>query len=435
MGEAMNETSTGFRRRKWTLALRILGAGLCLALFWSLSAELIRHQDYPFNTILGNPTGRYCDFTDETLAAKLPNPYVDPISVYPPSAFLLFRALAFSDNFSLIVLYFFSLISLALLLARLVQPVFPASWARVAQAFFYLALSYPLLFCLDRGNIEIMMAPLIGWALYFYSQKRDLAGTACLFPAICLKLYPALLLIFLLRRKKAGLAILCGLVAMMLNVASAGLFEVPVRQIWTSYQQNLIFFRDYYILDNSTIEGSASLWNAYKIALTALHHFRLMPPIIFGFDGAFICASYTVYSALFALFAMACVGYAWVHERRQPRGILVLLLLLSIAAPNGADYRLLYASMALALLVSLPDRRRGDWTALVLIAAAVIPKKEILLSFVGQTETRFADVPIQALLNPVFILIAMVILLYQSGPLNPRRILLRLGDLLPRRGR
>ena len=431
----MNKSSPGFRRRKFALALRIAGAGIGIALLWDLWSGFVLHEKYPYDTILSNPASRYSDFTDETLAAVLPNPYIDPISVYPPAAFLFFRTLAFSDDLSLILVFFYSLVFLALLLQRILQPVIPNPLARVPLTFLSLALCYPLLFCLDRGNLEIVMAPLIGWALYFYSRHRDLAGTACLFPAICLKIYPALLLILLLRRRKAGLACACGLAALAVTVVSAACFPVPASEIWSAYQQNLHFFRDYYVLDNSTIEGSASPWNTYKLVLVGLHQFGLIPIINFSFDGGFIGASYVIYSAAMALFALTCVGYACLHERNPPRGILILLLFLSIAAPNGADYRLIYASMGLALLTVLPQRRTGDWAALILIALAVIPKKEIILNFVGITETTYPDVPIQALLNPLFILTTMAILIYHSPPFDRQQAARRLRDLLPSRWR
>jgi hypothetical protein len=412
--------------------MRILGGGLCVGLLWTLWAQFVWHDGYPESFILGNPSGRYCDFTDNTLAAQQPNPYVDPFSVYSPTFFLLFRALSWSDDSSLILVYFFSLTSLALLLARLLRPVTPGPWKEVSLAFLFLGISYPVLFCLDRGNIEIMMAPFIGWGLYFYSRRRDVAGTVCLFPAICLKFYPGLLLVLLLRRRKAGLAVLCGLGVIGINLASSCLFPASPAQLWTAYRENLTFWRDFYYLENSALEGSASLWNAGKIVLIALQDMQFIRPITFSFDGPFILAACQVYSTLLAVFALACAGYAWLYERRQVRSMLILLLFLSIAAPNGADYRLLYASMALALLALLPQRRRGDWLALILIALAVVPKKEILLTFVGKTETQYADVPIQAVFNPIFIFTAMAILLYEARhPIDWRQTALRLRDLLP----
>jgi hypothetical protein len=403
-----------------------------LALLWALWAQFIWGKGYPESFILGSPAGRYGDFTSAIIAAALPNPYADPTSIFSPAAFLLFRIFSCSQSISLIVIYFFSLTSLALLLTRLLHPIFSNPWHRVFLAFLYLALSYPLLFCLDRGNIEIVLAPLVGWALYFYGKRRDLAGCACLFPAICLKFYPILLLIVLLRRRKGGLAILCGAGAIGFTAACSFLFEAPAEEIWNSYRQNLDFFRDFYVLSNSALEGSASLWNSYKIVLILLQNGGLIHPINFGPDGAFIQASYHFYSAIFGLITLGCLLYAWIYERHRERGFLMLLLFLSIAVPNSADYRLIYASMALVLLALLPRPRRGDWTALVLIALAVIPKKEILLTSIGKTETTYADVSIQSLLNPILILAAMAVLLYQSRrPFDWSQTAQRLRDLLP----
>jgi hypothetical protein len=377
------------RRRKWALALSILRVGMGAALGWCLLERLLG-RGYPQSYILGSPGGRFGDFTDQTLSS--------------------------SDSISLVLLNFFSLVALALLLVQLLRPFIAGAWALVLYAFVFMLLSYPVLFCIDRGNIEILLAALIGWALYFYHQHRDVEGTALLFPAICLKLYPAFLLILLLRRRKFGLAIFCGIAVIAVTLGCCALFQVSLGVIWNSYRQNLDFFRDYYILGNSPIEGAASPWNGYKIVLIGLNKVGLMPPVNFGFDGAFILASYRVYTIALALLALTCGLYAWFYEYKLTRGITMLLLFISIAAPSGGDYRLIYASMALVLLVLEKKVRKGDWTALVLIALAVIPKKEILLTFVGRTETNFKDVPIQTLLNPVFILAAMVVLLWYSRP-------------------
>jgi hypothetical protein len=432
----LSKTSNTYRRQKWRLAIRLLGGGMGLALLWALWARFVLGKGYPESFILGSPAGRYGDFTSAVIAATLPNPYADPTSIFSPAAFVLFRIFSRSESISLIAIYFFSLTSLALLLTRLLHPIFRNPWQQVFLAFLYLALSYPILFCLDRGNIEIILAPLMGWALYFYGKHCDMAGCACLFPAICLKFYPALLLIVLLRRRKAGLAILCGAGAVGLTVACSFLFEAPALEIWNSYRQNLDFFRDFYVLNNSALEGSASLWNTYKIVLILLQNGGMIHPINFGLDGAFIKASYHIYSAIFGLIMLGCVLYAWMYERHQERGFLMLLLFLSIAVPNSADYRLIYASMALALLALLRRRRGGDWAALVLVALAVIPKKEILLTSIGKTETTYADVSIQSLLNPVLILTAMAILLYHSRrPFDWSQTARRLHDLLPSRWR
>jgi hypothetical protein len=422
----MKESSRDFRRRKWTLALRIVGAGIIVAWLWALWARFVLHEDFPYNTILGNPAGRFADFTDDTIFANLPNPYADPTAVYAPAAVVLFRALSFSDEISLIIVFFCSITAFALLLTRLLEPIFTGAWFRVAVAFLFLALSYPLLHCLDRGNIEIIMAALLGWSLYFYSRQRDLAGTACLLPAICLKFYPAIFLVLLLRKGKTGLAAATLLTAAVVVLASAACFPAPASEIWASYRQNLVFFTDFYFLDNPALDGPASLWNAYKVILIVLQHGGLIPPFVFGFSGGLIRTSFAIYSTVFTLFSLLCIGYAWLAERHQARGSLMLLLLMSLSVPSGSDYRLIYASMALVLLIVLPTPRRGDWLALVLIAFAVIPKKEVLRTFIGEVNTGYTHVSLQVVLSPLCLLAAMLILLYQSSPWNRGQALRRL---------
>jgi hypothetical protein len=402
-----------------------------VALIWSCWESLVEGKGYPESYVLGFPDGRFSDFTNVMQISTLPNPYIEAIAVYPPATFVLSRLLAYTVSASLVFICFLSIFALALLLVRVLAPMAAGAWARTSMAFFFLVLCYPLLFCIDRGNLEILMYPFIAWAIYFYGQRRDLAGTACLLPAICLKLYPAIFMVLLLRRRKAGLAILGGITAIAVTVICFCSFQEPAAVLWNSYLQDLDFFHDCYIVSNDTIGNSPSPWNVYKIILLGLQNIHLIPPVTFRFDGAFINASYRVYSTVFALFTLFCMGYACLYERRLARGILMLLLLISISTPNGGDYRLTYTSMALILLVLLPDRRKGDYSVLVLLALAVVPKREIFL-----TETGYPDVPIQALLNPVLILVAMGMLLYQSRHfLDWRRARQRLGDLLPWRWR
>jgi hypothetical protein len=72
---------------------------------------------------------------------------------------------------------------------------------------------------------------------------------------------------------------------------------------------------------------------------------------------------------------------------------------------------LLYACIALALLVQIKSRRPGDILVLALISFAIIPKKMIFLSFLGNSEIGYPDISIQVILNPLCILAAMALLL------------------------
>ena len=403
-----------FRLQKWKLAVAILACGMLAAWLWSGWETLTANKGSPENFLLGASESRFNDFTDNVFSSTLGNPYDEPFMAYPPSTYVFLRILSHVEKPSLVFLDFLSLTALAVLLARVLPARITGAWIRMSWAFLFLALSYPLLFCLERGNIEIVLIPLMGWALYFFSQRRDVEATACLFPAICLKLFPALLLIFLLRRKKVGLAILCAVGSLAVIASSFCFFPASPGEVWNSYGQNLAFYRDFTDLNGSSVESSGSPWNAYLIALIAMLKWGLISNLNFGFDSALIVNSYHVYLIGFALLTLGCVIYVWLYESSFMRSAIILLLLISIAATNGGEYRLAYASMALVLLVLVPQRRNGDWIALVLIALAVIPKREIWLTFVTPSSPDQGYPPIQALLNPVLIPIAMFILLYHA---------------------
>lgn len=403
------------------VALSILGAGMALALAWIFWNAVVLGKGYPEGYLFGSPSGRFADFADVALVSTLQNPYADPTALYPPTVYAALRIGAGHDNACLILIDFVSTAALGLLLTHLLLPVITGPLSRVSIAFLFLVLSYPVLFCLDRGNLDIILVACVGWAIYFYGQNRTWTGTACLFPAICLKLYPVIFLALLLRRGKIGQAIICGMAALIVIFASACLLPAPLFTMWNSYRDNMETFRDYYILSNAPLEGSASPWNAYKIVLIAWEKWGNGPIINYGFDGPFINISYKIYAATSAFVTAICAGYVWFFELKIARGAVLLLLLASMLTPSGGDYRLMFASLALAWLLTIPRRRTGDWTALVLIAFAVNPKKEILLTFVGLTETNYADVPLQALLNPPLILAAMAVLVYNSLPIFNRQ--------------
>ena len=115
-----------------------------------------------------------------------------------------------------------------------------------------------------------------------------------------------------------------------------------------------------------------------------------------------------------ALLAATLVIYVCLVEKEFLRCAAVLLLFMTISAPSGADYRLLYSGMALVSLIILRTNRPHDWLVVIPLALTMVPKKEILLTFAGRTESNAADVSIQVLLNPLCVGAAIALLLYDA---------------------
>jgi hypothetical protein len=174
------------------------------------------------------------------------------------------------------------------------------------------------------------------------------------------------------------------------------------------------FYTNADIYGNFTLEGSPSPWNAYKIVLIAAGKLGLIQPVNFSFNGGCITTSYALYTMGMLLLALWVVIYVCILEKQFTRCVMAVFLYLTVNAPAGGDYRLLYAGMALVLLVGIKTKRPSDLVILVLLALAMVPLKEVLLTFAGKTESVFADVSLEVLLSPLFVLAALFLVLYDG---------------------
>ncbi len=393
-----------FQRRKLALCLWILGLGMLAALGWDGWQEGVVHARYPYNTFLYTPEARFSDFSDSLYMACLPNPYDDPNAFYLPLAWVGLRGLApWPCTVTWAAFLFICLGGLINLLFLALRKVLVHPGKRLGVAFLLVALSYPVAICVDRGNIEILLVLLVAATLYFYHRARYAPAAVCLVVAISLKLYPALLLVLFWRQRKLRLIGLMALAVIVLSLLSLVDLGLPLSETWRLYRADMAFFIQRDVYENYTLEGSAALWNTYKVGLLKAADWGLIPPVDFSFDGRFIAASYTVYTAFMLAVLLVLVLHASIIEKEASRCAILLLLFLSISTPNGADYRLLFVCLALALHVLLKTRRPCDLGVLLLLALVLVPKKEFYIDYVGQSDGGGDQVSLQVVLNPLFI--------------------------------
>ena len=392
-----------------------MSIGMAAALVWAAFQGWVLGRGYPYNTFLFIPEYRFNDFSDMTLIASQPNPYGDPIAVYLPFAYLCLRPLySIPDAVSIAVCFFVSLTALFLLLDRVLRPIVAKPYERMFLSLLFLVTSYPVLACFDRGNIEIIVVALSAGSIYLISKSKYILAVLWLIPAISFKLYPAGFLLLFLRQRKIGVILAALAAFIILSLGSLNLLSYPLKTACEFYTRNLVFHLHNFIYSNFPLEDCASPWNAYKIFLVTGTELGLLHPVNFSQDGDFIKASYFVYSIIMGLVAACIAIYSCLLEKQFVRSVIAILLMFAISTPSGNDYKLLYACMALVMLIALPTRRNNDLVAVVLLALTMVPKKEIILPYAGITETGFHDVSIQVLLDPLLVLAALFLLLCDS---------------------
>ena len=132
--------------------------------------------------------------------------------------------------------------------------------------------SYPVLYCTDRGNIEIVLAICMAASLLLYGRKQFglnfLDLTACHLsppPSSCLPLSCALLLLFFRRRLLHW--IILGAAGFVLVNWCVSLIapKPPETHLVPGYK--FLYFTAHYVMGQGGITSSADAWNLFRLTV------------------------------------------------------------------------------------------------------------------------------------------------------------------------
>jgi hypothetical protein len=411
-----------FRRRKLRLALWIMALGMLVAVIWHGWQGWGLGRGYPDNTFLSHPAIRFSDLWQTILYANNPNPCGCSYAVYFPAVYPAVKYLGRLDQATQIYLYLVGTLAALVGAAWLtLQPLALGPIRHLAVAMGLVLFSYPVWFGLDRGNLEIPMSLFVMGALLCFRARRWRLGLACLFPPVCVKLYPLLLTALFPRSRhwpKAALLVVLFVAATLLSLET---FQVPLEKSWEewSHWQHLYYVN--FIIGNWGFSGTTSAWNTVKAVLLgsyAFGHLGYRP----GFDNvadALVQQAFLIYSFLALATFVVILAHALFIEMVFFRRAILLLLDLIVIIPTGADYRLIYVNIALVVLIMLPRMRRHDLLVTGLLAFALVPKKELFLTFLGPTDSIVNDISVGILINPPCLLAAIVLLVWDGMGKHP----------------
>lgn len=397
---------------KLRVAIAIILFGLVAALSFHSYMRFVSHRCYPWNTFHLAPVSYFSDFLDVLRSASTWNPY-SSWSIYCPFTYVVFHPTAsMPENGWLFFVLFVSTMCGFVWIWICHQLQFLSHKKAVAIAFI-MVMSYPMLVCVERGNIEIILLVLIICFIHFFRSRQYLFSLIFLVPAICLKLYPVLLLALFFRRGRFYYAVAAALAALFLTFGSLALFDHTLLVDWKLWQEQLALFQQNWIVANGGMSGSASLWNLVKLALYAkIHYFTtpafLAPPLATVVQ-TWVAYWYKIYSISIVAMSLCVAWYVAVVEREFWRKIAVLIIYMVISQPVGPDYKLIHVLLALVPLIVISTHRKTDLLVVALLAAVFAPKRYWFFPSIF-TDTGMADAPVAILINPLLLLLAFILL-------------------------
>jgi hypothetical protein len=396
--------------RKLDLLLVITLCGFVSSVVYYYWLGAYREKHWPYSSPLYDPKDHFSDFYNMVqLCRDLPKAVQS--SNYPPAANLYF--------------HFFGLLPRGVSIALFViVPIWCLAWCAVrsmnglaavkkliyAVGIFFI--SYPFLFAIDRGNLDLHLFVFIAIFLYSYQQSSSWAKGAaafCLAVAISFKAYPVLFAVLYFKDRRYRELVLAGIFTVAITLLAA----VPEGGIGKAVGGFLHGMRQTTAFDIGIVgRFNLGLFNAGRLVLNALK----IPDILRWFTVAYTPLS-------FALLLLVC-GLAAKRSLALWRSATALVSAMCFIPTLSFDYRLLLLVAPLCLFIgaNTPMTRRNIIIC-VIFGLLLIPKGQIILYYhLGPLGP--ALVTPACFINPILLVSLTILVLFPSkneefDPVNP----------------
>ena len=385
------------KRRRVRLLVTIVLLGTVISIAFHYAMGYWRQSGYPYSTFLFLPGDHFNDWDNPYLYAQAflhgnPAPFV-----YFPFAFLVVAAatvLPMRVGFFLLIAVFLAV--MVKMLRGWVVDIEDSRLVRLQYGFILVALSYPVLFALDRTNLELLIFVFLAGFFYFlYVRDKLWLAALALAAAISFKLYPATLLVLLLAERRFKTLLLTIALAIALTIGGSVILATAsgrgVGNVWhmalaekSVNQQNMVDA-------SGGIAHSHTLWGLTRLPLML----RDLGPTHWQTSTyAFLVA------ALFVLLAWHVV---FRESERWKR--VALLVVASILLPYvSGDYTLIQMYFPLVFFLNSRRVSRYDVVYTALFAVILIP-----VDYLYFRHHQIVDVSISAVVYPLALLALMLL--------------------------
>jgi hypothetical protein len=357
---------------------------------------------YPWNTFLFAPWDRFNDFFNSVKQANSLTPYFfkgPAVATYFPFAYSIFllgddSSKFFSSLIFLIVSIFLLFLTIFFYKSYVEKKKFGNKF-RITDSFYLfssLLFSYPVLFSIDRGNIDLWIAMLCSIYVFSVYQKGSrFGGLSCLAIAISLKGYPLAFLLLLAAKRNFLDIFKCLTLVFLLTLTSIFWMDGDIRHIFSGFKDNFHQYNEIYVFGAGSLFASSDLYNA--IRLIALFYEQDL--VTFS---KLIIKGYTAYSFFVSLILAIYVLFVCTENWRRVMAVSLIILIF----PNVAnDYKLCILIPGLFLLLIENIDFSAKRTVFFLMMLLMIPKSYF---FIGGKS-------ISMLINPLLIMLLTITIL------------------------
>jgi hypothetical protein len=394
------------RTGKISLIMLVVVVGFVASVSYHYALGVWHKLGYPYNTPLFRPDVYGTDYTNEILVSKDLNPYLGPVAnnqcPLTSMVFYLFSLRVGPGHTMVMPVRVYSLLfTLALALFSLAYLKADNRWEHLTRTFVFTFMTYPILFAVDRGNIETLVLILLLFFIYFFQRRRFLISSVFLALAIAMKIHPVFLLVLFVPEKKyreIGITIVLSVVLTIacLMCFKGGLLahlKLVLAPVNPHSASPIAALYNGFLGNNDMVQRGVTLFTVIKAVL-------IETSTIASVNMARFLTSYLAAATA----ASICVAAYVIFIERELWKIVALLVCAMLLLPQiSADYKMIHLLIPLFLFINATKQTRADTIYALLFGLLLIPKDYYLLP--RTLSDGGPDISISIFLNPAIMLL------------------------------
>lgn len=359
--------------------LTFLSLSLVGALFWLLNIQPVSSliaftRNYP----LFLPEFRFSDFYQIYISSQNQDPFSIAEVLYPPFGMLILDLIGFMSARQAVVV--FLSLTMAAITAFFAKSVLGRSdLSRIDRAGVLVTtcLSFPVIYAIDRGNLDLLIAAILIFGVWFNSKTTNSYVPGILIGlASAIKIYPLFLLpIFYYQRRDLRLVVACLGTFSLLSVFGALRYNLQLTE----------FF-------DSVMVGSAGQQSDLNSALRWNGSFSaLVTTVVRFFAPEYATQVWSIASGIKATFTMllfSCFAALWLIKRRVDVTVFAIawLSLMSLAFPVTGAYRFTVFLVAFAYLINVGIQQGQKLSQIGMLLGVIV--SPVIFWFFGSSEVN-----------------------------------------------
>lgn len=362
-----------------------------------------------FNSFLYPASAAFCDFWGPFPYLHKFAPYseVNLWIVYFPLAYILMTPFALISNEVVSYLLYISGF-LAYFIFMNVKSFSCPNFNKLQNfqnIFIITAMSYPVLYILDKGNFDMFLFVILGLFAYFFKAEKYFIAAILLAIETAIKPFTFLFFILFLFKKRFKEFFLAVLLTFILIISSFFFFNGGFADQFVNLIKILALYKNTftYALDNNFgISYGSSLFMVLKLFFCKLTATPIISPVLLTKIYDVICTILTVFTVFFVY-----------REKTYWKQLALLIFNFLLLPYNTYDYKLIFLFIPLWLFVTSKEKTRFDLAYSILFALLLIPKHIIIINhIISPTATKWFSLSI--IFNPLIMIILSCLIIFEQ---------------------